>query len=311
MVFKYSVLKNILQMKDTTLLASLNKIMRRYYNKDNIILTSDYLFIKGAIPVLLLAHLDTVHPAPPSLIFKDADQHVIWSPEGLGADDRAGVFAILELVKAGYRPSILFCMGEEVGGLGARSFIRDYPDPPISINFMLELDRQGRDDAVYYDCGNKEFETFINNFGFFTDLGSFSDISIIAPIWDIAAVNLSIGYFNEHSAIEMLQYRYMYETILKVEKILRNENTVKYDFQETLSPYFGPYTYLYPREYDGKILCDACDREFPADQIRTIHDMYEGDTWRLCPECYELNKDLILIEGSGPSEESKDNSATN
>jgi hypothetical protein len=67
---------------------------------------------------------------------------------------------------------------------------------------MIELDRQGRDDAVFYDCDNPEFEEYITKFDFVSDWGTYSDISTIAPSWECAAVNLSIGYFDEHSYAE-------------------------------------------------------------------------------------------------------------
>ena len=117
-----------------------------------------------------------------------------------------------------------------MGGVGAISLITKYPTPPTELNFLIELDRQGRDEAVYYDCLNEQFEGFINKFGFYTAIGIFSDISFIAPKWNLAAVNLSIGYFNEHSSCEFLCYGYMEETIEKVSRILEEYGDKKFDY---------------------------------------------------------------------------------
>ena len=53
--------------------------------------TKKYLYAEGSIPILLVSHLDTVHKNLPTTIYWDKEQNVYWSPQGLGADDRAGV----------------------------------------------------------------------------------------------------------------------------------------------------------------------------------------------------------------------------
>ena len=40
-------------------------------------------------------------------------KNVMISPDGLGADDRAGVFMIMNIVKAGFRPHVIFTTDEE------------------------------------------------------------------------------------------------------------------------------------------------------------------------------------------------------
>lgn len=220
----------MIKAEEATLLRTFPRVLECYYPSDKIHATEDFIYVEGDIPVGLVAHLDTVHARPPEVIFHDQEHKVIWSPEGLGADDRAGIYGILALIMGGYRPSIFLTTGEERGGLGAISLIKKYPTPPTELNFLIELDRQGRDEAVYYDCVNKEFESFINSFGFSTAIGIFSDISFIAPKWNLAAVNLSIGYFNEHYVSEFLCYNYMEETIEKVSHILEEYGDEKFDY---------------------------------------------------------------------------------
>lgn len=266
-------------MTEGQLLRTLYRILPKYYDKEKVIATNDYIYVVGDTPVALLAHLDTVHDLPPTSFYHDPERGVIWTPEGLGADDRAGVFAILMLIKAGYRPSIIFLTQEEVGGDGAKRFVRDYPKPLTELNFLVELDRRGINDAVYYNCGNADFERFISSFGFVTELGIFSDICVIAPAWDIAAVNLSIGYFDEHSFHERLEYRKMFDTIEKVKKILENCGTQHYDFQEVLYDIFAP------RTANGKAKCDNCDDWFPQDAMTLALREEDQSIFKLCPEC--------------------------
>ena len=57
-----------------------------------------FLYAPGTAPVLLVAHLDTVHRALPETICYSADGAVMMSPQGIGGDDRAGVYMILRLI---------------------------------------------------------------------------------------------------------------------------------------------------------------------------------------------------------------------
>lgn len=199
-----------------------------------------YLFYESIstyrLPVLLVSHLDTVpdlfNQRPQSIekIIYRGEPTIVDNIGGLGADDRAGVFGILSLIKAGYYPSVLFACQEEIGGIGAAAFAREVKELN-NINFVVELDRQGAFDSVFYSCKNKEFESWINNYGFRTASGSFSDISVICPAFNIAGVNLSIGYYQEHTNSEFLVIRNWEETIEKVKQILVDSwETKKFDF---------------------------------------------------------------------------------
>ena len=72
---------------------------------------------------------------------------------------------------------------------------------------IFQLDRRGSDECVFYDCDNPDFIKYVESFGFKEAYGSFSDISIIAPAWGVAAANLSVGYYLEHSNAEYLKCR--------------------------------------------------------------------------------------------------------
>ena len=153
-----------------------------------------FVYAKGDIPVLLVAHMDTVHREPVQTICYSNDRKIIMSPEGIGGDDRAGCYMILEILKK-HKCHVLFCEDEETGGKGAHLFTQNTQSTQSNItpkiNYIIELDRRGSNDAVFYDCENPEFTEFVTEFGFKEALGSFSDISIIAPHLGIAAVDVS------------------------------------------------------------------------------------------------------------------------
>lgn len=194
-------------------------------HKYSVVDQDGFLYAKGDVPVLLVAHMDTVHLKQCTEIRNINGK--MSSPQGIGGDDRCGIFIIMNIVKE-LHCSVLLCEDEEKGGIGARKFanakktIKNDKDEAIEVkyitdlgvNYMVEFDRKGNNDAVFYSCGNEEFIDFIEdttNFKF-SD-GSFSDISVLMPESKLCAVNLSCGYYNAHTTTEYVMYDEMMDTI--------------------------------------------------------------------------------------------------
>lgn len=187
-----------------------------------------FLYAKGDVPVLLVAHLDTVHNEIPSIICRSADGRYIMSPQGIGGDDRCGVYMILQIIKE-VRCHVLFCEDEEVGGRGARAF--EGGGLEVDVNYIVEMDRRGNNDAVFYNCDNPEFTEFVCSFGFREAAGSFSDISVVAPHLKTAAVNISAGYYNEHRLHEMIDSFAMQNNVERIIQMAQTP-TVKYSYMK-------------------------------------------------------------------------------
>ena len=66
-----------------------------------------YLYAEGTIPVLLVAHMDTVHRQPVEQICYSEDRAVAMSPQGIGGDDRCGVWMILQILHKRYSCALL------------------------------------------------------------------------------------------------------------------------------------------------------------------------------------------------------------
>lgn len=246
-----------------------------------------YIIAEGDLPICLCAHMDTVFPKIPNTFYFDREQSVLWSPQGLGADDRAGCYAIIELLEKGYKPSIILTDLEEKGGIGANTLVTQYPECPFSnCKALIQLDRCGDNDAVYYECDNKDFENLITSYGFETSWGTFSDISVLAPAWEIAAVNLSVGYLGEHTYTEILNIQHLQNTITKVERMLKDcKNWNSYSYIPVV--YNGKYNYwnFYP---DFINRCAICNRKIKDNE--TSHLCYateDPDTdLKMCDECF-------------------------
>lgn len=185
-----------------------------------------YVYAKGTYPVLLVAHLDTVHKQTPNVIVFNSETNILKSPEGIGGDDRCGVYAILEIVKR-YNCSVLFCESEEIGGIGAEKFAKQYKGEPFDFNYVIELDRKGSKDAVFYDCDNPEFTDFICKEYWKEEWGTFSDISVLCPFFGIAGVNLSCGYYFAHTVTEYIKTDELQKTIDETCKLLARSKDIK------------------------------------------------------------------------------------
>lgn len=204
-----------------------NRLTRRYENAIHEAIK--YILVPGEAPVLLVAHLDTVHKEKVETICRSSK---IWmSPQGIGGDDRCGVYALVSIhEKAKKKPWLLFTCGEEIGGVGANRFIEAlYKDNELmermrSMKLIIELDRKGKDEAVYYNCYCPELENYITSKGFHTDYGSYSDIVDIAPVLKVAAVNLSCGYYNAHTQHEYIVIPELENTIKVVTEIVNESD---------------------------------------------------------------------------------------
>ena len=247
--------------------------------------TDSYIMAEGDLPVCLIAHMDTVFKYPPDEFFYDAQKKVLWAPHGAGFDDRAGIYSILQILEGGFKPSIIFTDLEESGGLGARKLVKDFPDCPfVDCRALIELDRAYQKDAVFYECDNEHFEKYIEKFGFKLEWGTFTDISIIAPAWKIAAVNLSVGYEDEHSGSERLHCDWCDDTIRKVKKILIN------------SPHMLSYAYIpyVPGAYAAKRMnyynnnrCLICNTPINSSaEMTQIADPGSSIVYPVCNSCY-------------------------
>jgi hypothetical protein len=167
-------------------------------------------YMAGPHPVMLVTHIDRIgdhagNAKHRRTIYHDRKHGAYWSPDGLGADDRAGVCAALALhFGMDPAPGVLFCDHEEHGGAGAREAAQDLRAELSRAAYLVELDRRGKRDAVYYNHEPAAFRDIFTRAGYKTERGSFSDVAILGRATDTCAANLSIGYRNEHTTGEYL-----------------------------------------------------------------------------------------------------------
>lgn len=211
-----------------------NTLKKRGYNP---VKEDGFVFAEGTnVPVLLTAHLDTVHKEKVKDVWYGSD--TITSPQGIGGDDRCGIFIIMKILeKTELRPTILFCEDEEIGGIGSDKFTKTrYINKLKALKMLIELDRCGSNDAVFYECDNPDFTDWITETSRYReDWGSFSDICNLSPACGVASVNLSCGYYKAHTTKEFVKVTEMYDTMNTVIKIMEKaqlEETPFFEFIE-------------------------------------------------------------------------------
>ena len=161
--------------------------------------------------IVMVAHMDTVWSgrSRESVVADVAEQAgILYSARpgiGIGADDRAGIGAIFNMLDLGH--SVLLTDDEEIGMLGSRALrISQHPvfERLQQHQFMLQLDRMGMNDFKCYNVGTDEFRAYVQTRTGLTEPNRHSFTDICSLCRDIPGANVSIGYYNEHSSREIL-----------------------------------------------------------------------------------------------------------
>lgn len=270
------------------------------------IVRDGFVYAKGEIPVLLVAHMDTVHKHTPDIICMSEDKSIMMSPFGIGGDDRCGIAMILEVIKE-LRCHVLFTEDEEVGGVGAGKFCKSEIKPEV--NFIIEFDRANENDAVYYQLDNEAFAKTVEKYGFVKDYGSYSDIVDIAPELGCAAVNLSCGYYNAHTQHEFVSIPQMYAQVERAKNLIANECENFFEWREIKYSRNWCYGGWYDDDYyglEGKSkskLNSKIETDIVRKEVSLIPDdayLYSADGMLLevadDPDTFFIDKDDIVYQ---------------
>lgn len=224
--FNYEGFVMLAQATQENIYKYLGPQMKLFYGEDKVEIEDKYIYCKGDVPILLCCHMDTVHTSIPEKILYDKSNNMIWSPFGIGGDDRCGVYSVLSILKYCKKlPSVLFTKDEEIGCVGAKSFLKNNKKNP-GFKYLIEIDRHGNDEVVFYSTTNRDFIKYVTSFGFKEMQGMSSDIRHITDDWGCASCNVSAGYFNEHTKQEYVDTTGVIATINKVIKMVEDiDNT--------------------------------------------------------------------------------------
>lgn len=307
----YKAFKDICRMTQMKLKDYLVDKLCNYY--ETIYVDDGFIYVKGINSnVLLTAHMDTVHE-PRGLICTDIyeyydrknKRHILSSPQGIGGDDRCGIYAILKVLETtDFRPYIIFCEDEEIGGVGSNKFCKTTLSNEVAdeVNFMIEIDRANANDAVFYEETNAEFQRYVMDVtGNKEAWGSFSDICHLSEDTLVSSFNISCGYYNAHTTDEYVVMEELNECIKKVIKLLEtNKSDSKkfiyerdyYDYYRYNSSFKNSYGYGNYYGYDSGYYETQFFYYDPKTKKDT-HTITEGRSLEECiGELMMLNPDL-------------------
>ena len=122
----------------------------------------------AGLPLILWScHLDTVHKhGGVQLLNYEGDKINTRDPQSncLGADDSAGIWLMLEMIKAGKPGIYVFHRGEEVGGLGSSYIAQNMPQWYERADCAIALDRAGYNDVITHQgYGRSCSDTFADS----------------------------------------------------------------------------------------------------------------------------------------------------
>lgn len=162
----------------------------------------------------LAAHMDQVQSfhSRDFEVVQIGDDVIGWSrkshsQQGLGADDKNGLFICLECLEKYNAIKVAFFSGEEIGCVGSSKVSLDFFK---DCRFIIEPDRKGGSDLITSmavgDVCSKEFIEAIGykEFGYKEDIGSITDVGeLVERGVGISCLNLSCGYYDAHTDHEM------------------------------------------------------------------------------------------------------------
>jgi len=215
----------------------------------------NYYLRIGTAPVLWSCHTDTVHHFDPTSHYQklliSGENHYIMAEASdcLGADNGAGIWIMLQMIKAGKEGLYIFHRAEEVGGLGSRWIAQSNQDLLEGINYAVAFDRRDTKSVITHQgtrtcsdtfalalCDALEMEHKPDDGGTFTDTANYSGL---IP----ECTNISAGFHREHTKNEWLDAPYLKALAKRMIAIDFTSLPVEREVTDHEYPdYYGRYT---------------------------------------------------------------------
>jgi hypothetical protein len=177
----------------------------------------DNLFIKiGESDVMFTSHLDTATSANTPVNHVIVDNIIKTDGKSiLGADDKAGVTIMLNMIKNNIPGLYYFFLGEEVGCIGSKKVAGVQKETKIEgINKVISFDRRGTNSIITYQSSRRcasdtfgkalseQFNSVNDSFKYEIDpTGVLTDSVQFISIYP-ECTNISVGYQSEHTFSE-------------------------------------------------------------------------------------------------------------
>ena len=260
----------------------INKVAAKYniYTNKTFTIFSPRQLGEDELVPCIVSHTDTVSKDKPQSF--NLVKGVLTNPKGvLGADDRAGVYLIYEMMKRNTNAIFILTDLEEVGGIGAGDCADDqyFQDlAEYNISCLLELDRENRDHCATYGYDNEALIGIFKEAGYKEEMGSYTDVASLSAKCDIACVNLSVGYYNQHTKKEYLVIEELAGTLTFVIDLPKELYGKQFNIEED----YLSSIYNFESGLDA-VCCDVCGEHAP---------LYNVDNMYMCDECLSWSYDF-------------------
>lgn len=240
----------------------------------------------------IVAHLDQVQRTH-SKDFKAIETRDIifgYSPgnhqfEGLGADDKNGIFIALEALRKYDCLKVVFFKEEETGCQGSSKCEMKFFD---NCRFVIQCDRRGNSDLITtIGCTDLCSEQFIRDidpekWGYKEEHGMMTDVETIKEKGlSVSAVNISCGYYNPHTDEEITVKR-------DLEKCWRLVQHIIEDCKDTYPHEAGEnYFYDYYDEWELEEEIHSLLQDDPTLTASDLYGIYQANFPRLTEADFE------------------------
>ena len=213
----------------------------------------NYTKVIGTRPnITFTAHTDTVHRAEGIQTLKIEDDYVTTtSGSCLGADCTTGIWLMLGMIAEGIEGVYVAHAAEEIGGLGSTALVKDRPAWLNEIDIVISFDRFGLDSIITHQGGMRTAsDEFASSLADALDMpnlqpdkhGSYTDSLEYAGIVP-ECTNLSVGYFDQHTARESQDLRFaevLLERLIEARwdtlAIVRNPDSQEFNYFDDWGP---------------------------------------------------------------------------
>jgi len=197
----------------------------------------------------VVAHLDSVHNilSERKIINNNGIISSILTKTktncGLNADDCNGILVALQLLEVLPNLKVCFTVEEEIGGVGANEtkFNTKFFE---NVNYLVQADRRGSSDLIYYTngliCASSDFiadiSELMEKYKYELVEGVFTDIGIMSNELGISGINVSCGYYNEHTSKEICKLSELENCLNFIYEIIKTVPDKKYVLDSLIIP---------------------------------------------------------------------------
>ncbi len=259
--------------------------------------------------VLFSAHLDTVDNTDCTHTLVEFDDATLGTDGNtvLGADDGAGVWLMLQMIKRQCPGGYVFPVGEERGGVGSKALAEHFPALLSAYDYAVAFDRAGTHSVITHQfCGRCCSDVFAgaladqlsaaaNDYYMFApdDSGVYTDTAEWTHLIP-ECTNLSVGYYSQHSVSETVDMRYLAAMVdiccavewdqLPVDRDCADTGYDNFDDSLVLSgsyaKHWGKYASYAPTltDLEGASLSELEDwmYEYPDTMAKLMHTLING-----------------------------------